>query len=264
MHQDCQNMNFRIKKKYGQHFLKNKDIVKKIVEIENLSNEFVIEIGPGLGSLTKEIINQDPKKLICIEKDISLKPYINHLFDKNRNAEIIFEDALKINFNEKFKKRNFILIGNLPYNIATTLIINWLKYINVFNAIVVMVQKEVADRLIAKVSTSNYSRISILAQSFCDVKKKLDIEPTNFYPKPKVTSSVITIHAKKNINIDYEKLNSLLKYSFFSRRKKIKNNLIKYFPNAKEIFEKNKLNLNLRPQDFSPDEFIFMSKILNL
>ena len=90
-------MNFRIKKKYGQHFLKNKDIVKKIVEIENLSNEFVIEIGPGLGSLTKEIINQDPKKLICIEKDISLKPYINHLFDKNRNAEIIFEWDMSCN-----------------------------------------------------------------------------------------------------------------------------------------------------------------------
>ena len=264
MRQNSQKMDFRIKKKYGQHFLKNKSIIKKIANIESLENKFVIEIGPGLGSLTKEIISQNPKKLICIEKDVSLKSHIEHLFNKNASAEIIFMDALKVNFYQMFKNKKTILIGNLPYNIATTLIINWIRYVHIFKSIVVMVQKEVAERLIAKASTSYYSRISVLSQSFCSIKKIIDIDASNFYPKPKITSSVITIKAKKNINHDYEKLDLILRYSFFSRRKKIKNNLIKYFPDIKEIFEKNRLNQDLRPQDFTTDEFILMSKILDL
>lgn len=252
-------MIFKIKKKFGQHFLQKKDILEKIVNLTKIENKDIIEIGPGFGALTKEILRKKPNSLLIIEKDKSLKKFLSD-FNLEKNTSIVFDDALKVNLEKVSKVEKVTLIANLPYNIATTLIINWIKYINFFETIVVMVQKEVADRLTAEKSDKSYSRLSVLVQLFCSIKKRFDVDPQNFNPPPKVISSVIQIIPKKNININYERIDQLLKHSFFSRRKKIKNNLIKIYPNIEELFLTNHLDINMRPQDISPKEFL---KILN-
>ena len=141
---------FKHKKSLGQNFLINKKILQKISSLKDFKNQEIIEVGPGKGYLTEFIIKKKPSKLILIEKDKTLNTILSNLI-KNKDTEIklIIGDALKISIN-KLSKKKIILIGNLPYNIATTLILNWVKYINSFKSIVVMVQKEVASRLSAK------------------------------------------------------------------------------------------------------------------
>ena len=143
-------IDFKHKKSLGQNFLINKKILKRISSLKDLKNQEVVEVGPGKGYLTEFIIKKNPLKLILIEKDRELETILSDLI-KNKDVKIklIIDDALKISIN-KLSKNKIILIGNLPYNIATTLILNWLKYINSFKSIVVMVQKEVASRLSAR------------------------------------------------------------------------------------------------------------------
>ena len=257
------NIKFKHKKSLGQNFLINKKILKKISSLKDFKNQEVVEVGPGKGYLTEFIIKKKPSKLILIEKDQTLNTILSDLI-KNKNVEVklIIGDALKISVN-KLSKKKIILIGNLPYNIATTLIINWLRYINSFKSIIVMVQKEVASRLSAKKKTKHYGRTSVLIQVVADVKVKFDVEPENFFPKPKVISSVIELKPKKR-KFKYDKLDFLLKTSFSHRRKKIRNNLKKISPiypikNLKEC----QIDSNLRPQDISPNEYIKLSKLLN-
>ena len=121
---------------------------------------------------------------------------------------------------QKLKTKKIFLVANLPYYIATTLIISLLKYIKKFDSIICMVQKEVADRISAEVSTKSYGRTSILVQLHADVKKLFDVTPDNFYPKPKVYSSIIELTPKVSLDFDYEKIDKLLKICFFHRRKK--------------------------------------------
>jgi len=163
-------MIFRIKKKFGQHFLQDENIIEKIVTLTKIESKDIIEIGPGFGSLTKAILRKKPKSFLIIEKDKSLKKFLCN-FDLQKNTNIIYEDALRINLAEVSKVKKVTLIANLPYNIATTLIISWIKYINFFETIIVMVQKEVADRLTAEKSNKSYSRLSVLIQLFCNIKK---------------------------------------------------------------------------------------------
>lgn len=257
-------MKFQIKKKYGQHFLNEKNIIDKIIDIQKIKDNDIIEIGPGFGSLTNAIIEKKPNSLLIIEKDSSLKEHLENIKkSKFKKLDLLFGDALNLNLKEISNSKKVFLIANLPYNIATTLIINWIKYINFFCCITVMVQKEVADRLIAKVSTKPYGRLSVLMQLHCKLEKKFDVEPENFSPPPKVVSSVIKITPTKNINLNYDKIDQLLKDSFFSRRKIIKNNLLKKYHNIEKIFMENNLDISKRAQDISPKDYLKISKSLN-
>jgi len=257
-------MKFKIKKKYGQHFLNEKKIIDKIIDIQKITNNDIIEIGPGFGSLTNAIIEKEPKSLLIIEKDLSFKAHLENLKkNKFKKLNIVFDDALKLNLKKTSNLKKVLLIANLPYNIATTLIINWIKYINFFNSITVMVQKEVADRLVAKVSSKSYGRLSVLIQLHCKLEKQFDVEPQNFVPPPKVISSVIKITPLKNINLNYEKIDQLLKDSFFSRRKKIKNNLLKKYINVEKVFKQNNIDINKRAQDISPKDFLKITESLS-
>ena len=253
---------FHPKKKFGQNFLKNKDLLKKISELRNFDNKLVLEIGPGKGALTEYLLKKQPKKLIAIEKDEELKPFLLKIQKKySVNFEIIFQDALKYEYS-KIKGQKIFLVANLPYHIATTLVIKWLKYIENFESIIIMVQREVAERLSAKVSTKFYGRTSILVQLHSDVKKIFDVSPDNFHPKPKVNSSVIELNPKSNLDFNYEKVDELLKICFAQRRKKLKNNLNKISHSNLEKIIKSGIDLNLRPQDISIENYLMMSKLL--
>ena len=255
-------MNFFFKKYLGQHFLRDREILNKIALLKKIKNETVVEIGPGKGALTEMIINQNPKKLIIIEKDKSLLPYLSKIKNKNsKEIEIIIGDALSLNY-EELSKDKIILIANLPYNIASTLIIKLVKRSNIFKSMVLMVQKEVADRLSAKVSSKEYGRISVLMQTQSVIKKCFDVSPDKFFPKPNVFSTVIKIEIKKKIEFNYQKLDEILKISFAQRRKTIKNNLKKLEMNVEKKIKECGLSPNLRPQDIRPEEFIKLSNIL--
>ena len=256
------NIEFKHKKSLGQNFLINKTILKKISSLKDFKNQEVVEVGPGKGYLTEFLIKKKPSKLILIEKDRQLETVLTNLIkNKSIKIKLIIEDALKIPIN-KLSKNKIVLIGNLPYNIATTLILNWLRYIHSFESIVVMVQKEVASRLSAKEKTKHYGRTSVLVQVVADVKIKFDVAPENFFPKPKVHSSVIEIIPKEKIKFNYKKLDKLLKLSFMHKRKTLKNNLSKISSNIEEKIFKCGVNPSLRPEEISPSEFIRLSEDL--
>ena len=253
---------FKHKKSLGQNFLINKTILKKISSLKDFKNQEVVEVGPGKGYLTEFLIKKKPSKLILIEKDRELETVLTNLIkNKSIKIKLIIEDALKISIN-KLSKDKIVLIGNLPYNIATTLILNWLQYIHSFKSIVVMVQKEVASRLSAKEKTKHYGRTSVLVQVVADVKIKFDVAPENFFPKPKVYSSVIEIIPKEKIKFDYKKLDKLLKLSFMHKRKTLKNNLSKISSNIEEKIFKCGIDPALRPEEISPNQFIKLSEEL--
>ena len=254
--------NFYPKKRLGQNFLKNKDLLKKIAGLKNFQNKSILEIGPGKGALTEYLLKKKPKKLLAIEKDIELKPFLTNIQKKYPEIlEVIFQDALTYEYS-KIKDQKIFLVANLPYNIATTLVIKWLRYIEKFESIIIMVQREVADRLSAKVSTKFYGRTSVLVQLHSDVKKIFDVPPENFYPKPKVDSSIIELSPKANLNFNYENIDKLLKICFAQRRKKLKNNLNKInYSNLRKIINSG-VDLNLRPQNISIDNYLMMSKLL--
>ncbi len=255
-------MKFYFKKSLGQHFLKNEEILKKIISINQIKNKLVVEVGPGQGALTKLILDENPKKLFVIEKDKNLTPYLIKIKEKHPGKFfIITDDVLKIDFR-KFNCKKISIIANLPYNIASTLIIKLIRYFDIIDSMVLMVQKEVADRLSADVSSSAYGRLSVLIQLHALVKKKFDVDAKNFYPKPKVQSSVILIQPKESKYFVYENLDKILKVSFKQRRKTLKNNLkILYFDAEKKILNCG-VNPNLRPQDIKPSDYVKLSNYL--
>ena len=204
------------KKSLGQNFLKDNTILSKIVDSGEISkHDTVIEIGPGTGNLTKELIKKNPKNLLVVEKDEGLS---NLLFEKYGNKiTIINKDILKVFKNFRFDEP-IKVFGNLPYNISTKILISFIKLddLNAMcNKFVFIFQKEVAERIVAKQNTKDYGRLSILTSWKMHSKKIFDISPINFYPKPKVWSSLIALTPKTKI----EELNishvQTLKEKFF-------------------------------------------------
>jgi dimethyladenosine transferase len=190
-------MEFKPKKKLGQNFLINDKILDKIVKVGDITNkDNILEIGPGTGNLTKYLIKAKPKSIVVIEKDTDLINQLKQRFEDS--VKVINEDVLKL--NENFFTKKFKVFGNLPYNISTRILSNWCLSKNIrFEKLILMFQKEVADRIISKENTKNYSRITILANWKFDIKKKFDINPGNFYPAPKIQSSVLEFIPKKKI-----------------------------------------------------------------
>ena len=250
------------KKSLGQHFLINKAILKKIVCVNDIKDNIIFEIGPGQGALTKEILKRRPKKLVIIEKDKNLRSYLLKLQEKYKDIiAFIDDDIFNINLKD-FNYRKIQIISNLPYNIASTLIIQLIMNFDIIESMVLMVQKEVAERLSAKVATSYYSRLSVLLQLHAKVEKVFDVEPYNFHPKPKVKSTVIKIMPYSKRGVHYDKLDNVLKVAFKQRRKTIKNNLKTFFIDAEKQILKCGIDPNSRPQDLKPIDFVKLSKKL--
>ena len=256
-------MNIVPKKSLGQNFLQNKNIINKIVELGQISSDsYVIEIGPGTGNLTEEIIKKKPKKFLAIEKDVNLYRKLKSKYKSN--LDLVNQDVLKIDWNN-FSNNHSIVFGNLPYNISAKLLINWIKLNNLnllFKKFILMFQKEVADRIVADVNSNKYGRLSILTNWKMKVNKVMDIEPENFFPKPKVKSSVVYFEPK-NTFFNFNNPNNLEKVTnifFQNKRKMIKKPLNILFQNSSKIINKLELDEKSRPQNLNPQTFFKISK----
>ena len=188
----------KAKKSLGQNFLVDENILKKIVDISEIQDRSVLEIGPGTGNLTSFILKNNPKKLFVVEKD---KDLVLGLRKKFKDFLVIInEDILDID-EKKFSKEKLIVFGNLPYNISTEILCKWILNLDNdefwFECLILMFQKEVADRIIANVNTSNYGRLSILAKWKLDIVRICNIKPSCFFPKPKIESSLLLFKPKK-------------------------------------------------------------------
>ena len=243
----------KAKKSLGQNFLIDKNILEKITNITHISNKTVLEIGPGTGNLTSFILKKNPKKMFVIEKDNELASNLNNQFNKKIN--IINDDVLKIDETKLFKDK-VIVFGNLPYNISTEILSKWiinLKNDFWFECLILMFQKEVANRIIAEFNTSNYGRLSIICNWKLNIEKICDIKPESFSPRPKVNSSLLLFYPKKNfIKIeDPNNLEKITRIFFNQRRKMLKKPFNQVFNGNLKILDKLNINLNLRPQNLN-------------
>tara|TARA_B100000963_G_scaffold355881_1_gene374980 strand:- start:868 stop:1656 length:789 start_codon:yes stop_codon:yes gene_type:complete len=242
----------KAKKSLGQNFLVDKNIIEKIVDTIEIKDKTILEVGPGTGNLTATLLSKKPKKIIVVEKDFNLSKLLENNFKDE--ISIINDDILKLNENN-LSKDQLIVFGNLPYNISTEILCKWILNLNDekrwFSNLILMFQKEVADRIISKYNCSNYGRLSILANWKLNIKKIIDIKPNSFSPKPKIESSLLFFSLKKNF-IKLKNPHNLEKITriFFShRRKMIKKPFNQLFPNNDKIIKKLKIELNLRPQN---------------
>ena len=243
----------KAKKSLGQNFLIDKNILEKITNTTHISNKTVLEIGPGTGNLTSYILKKNPKKMFVIEKDNELASNLNNQFNKKIN--IINDDVLKIDETKLFKDK-VIVFGNLPYNISTEILSKWiinLKNDFWFECLILMFQKEVANRIIAEFNTSNYGRLSIICNWKLNIEKICDIKPESFSPRPKVNSSLLLFYPKKSfIKIeDPNNLEIITRIFFNQRRKMLKKPFNQVFNGNLKILDKLNINLNLRPQNLN-------------
>ena len=244
------------KKSLGQNFLIDQNILKKIVSLIKIEDKTILEIGPGTGNLTSYILNNNPKKLLVVEKD---KFLIDHLKKKfGSKIIIIHDDILKIN-EKKLYDEKLIVFGNLPYNISTEILAKWIINLDHknfwFTSLILMFQKEVADRILSKFNSSNYGRLTILANWKLEIDKICDIKPGSFFPKPKVDSSLLFFKPKK-IFYQFKNSKSLEKITrifFNQRRKKIKTPFNILFKGNVNVQNKLNLDLDLRPHNLSQD-----------
>jgi 16S rRNA (adenine1518-N6/adenine1519-N6)-dimethyltransferase len=247
----------KAKKSLGQNFLIDKKILDKIVNITKIENKTVIEIGPGTGNLTSYILKKKPKKVFVVEKDNFLASNLDKNF-KNQ-LTIINDDILKINEN-LISNEKVTVFGNLPYNISTEILSKWIINLNKyfwFDHLILMFQKEVADRIIAKFNTSSYGRLSILSNWKLNIEKIFDIKPNSFYPKPKVDSSLLFFSPKKKFyKIKNPKnLEKITRIFFNHRRKMLKKPFNQLFNGNENLLKKLNIDLNLRPQNLDFDKY---------
>ena len=249
------------KKSLGQNFLIDNNIIKKIINCANIKDKEILEVGPGTGNLTKEIIKENPKKIYLIEKDSNLIEILKSKLDYN--IKFIHNDILKINENE-ISDKILTVFGNLPYNISTKILTNWILNINQkiwFDKLILMFQKEVADRIIAEHNNKNYGRLSVMVNWKLNTKKIIDIKPHSFKPIPKVDSSLLVFEPKKEfIKFNNKKsLETITRIFFSQRRKKIKKSYFQIFKD-KSVAEDIGLDLDLRPQNINKDTFLLIAE----
>lgn len=253
---------FNFKKKFGQNFIIDENIINNIVTKANVDKDtLVIEIGPGAGSLTY-FLAKFAKNVLCYEIDTTLKEILRDNLKEYDNVEVIYNDFLKVNVLDDIKKyeyKKLYVIANLPYYITTPIIIKLIEDdINV-DKIVVMVQKEVGDRFKAVPGTKDYSSLSVFLSYYYNIKKIMDVSKNVFIPKPNVDSIVVEFNKKeKKLNVMDEQLFfKLIKDSFEFKRKTLKNNLKNYdLEKIDKVLKKHKLDLSVRAEQISLELFV--------
>jgi 16S rRNA (adenine1518-N6/adenine1519-N6)-dimethyltransferase len=255
-------VHIKAKKSLGQNFLIDRNVLEQIVDTIEVENKEILEIGPGSGNLTAYILKKNPKKLYVIEKDDALALLLKERF--NDEISIINDDVLRVS-EDKISDKKLTVFGNLPYNISTEILSKWVVNLTKnfwFEGLMLMFQKEVADRIIAKCNTSKYGRLSILSNWKLNIKKIIDIKPESFSPRPKINSSLLLFTPKKNFfEIENPKNLEMITRVFFSqRRKMLKKPFNQVFKNSKEVSEKFNIDLNLRPQNLEPEIYFNLVK----
>lgn len=252
-------MKFKAKKRFGQNFLVNPYIINEIISIINPQpNDYIIEIGPGFGALTKKLIEYCHNiEAIEIDRDI-----IKTLHDAFKNKQIIIHnrDALKFDFT--FNNKSIRIVGNLPYNISTQLLFHLAQFNNIID-MHFMLQKEVADRICAKPNNHEYGRLSIMMQYKFHCKKMLDIDKNNFDPMPKVQSAIIKLVPKEKSaweNINIKALNKVVTCAFNHRRKTL-NNSLKSLVSYNTLHELN-IDTNKRAENITIEEYLKLSEYI--
>lgn len=263
-------------KALGQNFLINDDVINKIVEIADInSNDLIIEIGPGLGVLTNLLLEKS-SNVIVVELDKRMITILQDRFKENKNLQIINQDILKVNLKELIESRNIIegskvkIVANLPYYISTPIIMKLLEQYKIIDEIVVMVQKEVAERLTAKTGTRLAGSITYGVEYYSKAYSEILVPKESFIPRPKVESEVIKLVLRKNIeeNSQFEeKLFSIIKAGFTQRRKTlanalINNKIIESREKLKEIFNKLNIDENVRAENLTLEQFKNITKLM--
>jgi len=250
------------KKSLGQNFLIDRYVLEQIVDTVEIADKEVLEIGPGSGNLTTFILKKNPKKFYVIEKDDELTLLLKDKF--SNEIIIINDDVLKIS-EDKISKEKLTVFGNLPYNISTEILSKWIVNIDKnfwFENLVLMFQKEVAERIIAESNTSKYGRLSILSNWKLNIKKIIDIKPQSFSPRPKIDSTLLLFTPREDFFElkDAKNLEMFTRVFFSQRRKMLKKPFNQIFKNAKEVSEKFGIDLNLRPQNLKAEIYFKLVK----
>ncbi len=253
-------MNFDFKKSLGQNFLRDNNIIKKISDaIDSNKEDLIIEIGPGAGALTKELVKKE-SDIICFEIDERLKNVLSNI--KSNKLNIIYKDFLKINISDYINKKykRIFFVGNLPYYITTAIINKIVSESNPYE-IIIMIQKEVAERFMAKPNSKEYGSLSVFLQYNFDIEKICLVSKNCFIPVPKVDSMVIKLKNNKKTGIKNEKkFYKLVKDAFKQKRKNLRNNLKNYnLDNIEKILNSFNKDLTYRAEEITLDEFMEIS-----
>lgn len=253
----------KAKKSLGQNFLIDQNVISKIVtEVSACNDDLIIEIGPGQGALTKELKKYNAN-LICYEVDKDLNSLLTKL--ENNKTKVIWQDFLKSNIKEDIKNIKYnklFIVGNLPYYITTPIIEHIMDSDISFDKLIIMVQREVADRFLAKSHSKEYGYITVVLNYYFDISKVTDVSKYAFKPVPKVESTVLRLIPKDNReDIDFDKYKEFLKNCFSQKRKTLKNNLKGYnWELVSEILHKHNLSESVRAEEISGEILIEIFK----
>ena len=253
------------KKSLGQNFLVDLNVIKKIINLVDIEKRNILEIGPGNGALTNEILKKKPKSLILIEKDNFLAERLDAKFHKLKNVKIYNSDILNFELEKNLKPKS-IIFGNLPYNISSQILVKILKlkkWPPSFSDLIFMFQKELSETIIGKYKSKDYGRISILTNYRLNFCQKFLVSKNCFKPKPKITSCVLHLTPKTKNQVDIKKISNLEKVTnilFSNKRKMIKKNLLKIISND-QIKNDLIINLNSRPSDLKPEIYYKITKL---
>tara|TARA_Y100001935_G_C17288332_1_gene501741 strand:+ start:676 stop:1458 length:783 start_codon:yes stop_codon:yes gene_type:complete len=255
---------FNSKKSLGQNFLVDKNIIKKITNLVDIKNKNVLEIGPGKGSLTNEILKKKPKGLILVEKDNHLTKNLQEKYNNEKNIKIFNDDILRFNIERKIKPKT-IIFGNLPYNISSQILVRLIKFEKwppLYTDLILMFQKELAQKITGKFMSSNYGRISVLTSYRLKLINKFFVSNTCFVPAPKIMSNVLHLKPIINNKENIKKIDNLEKVTnvLFSNRRKMINKNLKKLLNENKIKLLN-LDLKKRPSDLKPQTYFKITKL---
>jgi 16S rRNA (adenine1518-N6/adenine1519-N6)-dimethyltransferase len=245
------------KKSLGQNFILDANLTDKIARAAGDLNDFeVLEIGPGPAGLTRSILKYNPQKLLVVEQDARFIPLLEEIKSYNPNLEILQGDAMQIKENELFNKP-FKIIANLPYNIGTLLLFKWLANYQNISSMILMLQKEVVERIVAKPGGKKFGRLSVMVNFLCDTKHLFDVSPAAFVPPPKVTSAIVKItpRAKPLMDVDLKILERICQAAFGQRRKMLRSSLKSLGINAEELLEKSQIDPTKRAEELSLEQF---------
>tara|TARA_B100000614_G_scaffold66367_1_gene58740 strand:+ start:844 stop:1584 length:741 start_codon:yes stop_codon:yes gene_type:complete len=245
-------LNIPIRKKWGQNFLIDPNIINKILKVLNpKENSYVLEIGPGKGALTIPLSKMNIN-VCAVEIDPMLCNYLNE--KKLSNVKLVNSDILK--YDTSKLPNDYLIIGNLPYNISSPIIFKFMQSTG-WSKMIIMLQKEVAERIVADKNSKKYGRISVMMQSFFNINLEFNVPKTVFSPQPKIKSSIINIEPKAKMDLNYNDMKIVVQNAFKHRRKKLSHNL------KKVIKEKYLKNIkDKRAEDLSVEDYQMLSKNL--